>query len=229
MSKWLRVVALLMMTGLLVAAPSSAGDDMSGVATPVITSTGGGPGEPIETMADTTADIYIYVTLRQPPGPPAPSFYIDTTNVTPQQLVRFKATQAPAERSDCNWYAMYREEWPLFTWNDIYLFGGTRRDSTKMIDPHEDPFTHGDAGQYRWNGPNTTYDFFADTLWTPAPGRKGIGDWRVNWFYTAIAVDSNETDGRILNSPEPAPPVGEIDQLLGVSAGGRQNIVSYPV
>ncbi|MCD6418319.1 hypothetical protein J7M00_06010 [bacterium] len=202
---------------------------------------GGGPDEPFEAMADTTADIYIYVTLRQPPGPPPPNFYIFDENCgTGSENVYFKSDLGPGERSDCDFYLVYRAPWALFEWSDIRMFSSS--DTAQMIDPVENPVTHADAGMYRWGwkespspgedsvwvGPPYTYDFFDDSLLSASDSR-GVCDPDTNWFYTAVAVDSSESGGNLLYSPYPARPVGEVDQLLGGSSAGKKNLVSYAV
>ena len=196
---------------------------------------GGGPDEPFEAMADTTADIYIYVTLRQPPGPPPPNFYIfDEDCGTGSENVYFKSDLGPGERSDCDFYLVYRAPWALFEWSDIRMFSSS--DTAQMIDPIENPLTHADAGMYRWGykeisgtdsiwvGPNYTYDFFQDSL-LDASDSRGVCDPDTNWFYTAVAVDSSESGGNLLYSPYPAHPVGEVDQLLGGSSGSDPPII----
>ncbi len=233
MGKWIGILAAsFMVVGFVFAAP--VGDEVAPAPSSTSLSSGDGtPTEPVEAMADTTADIYIYVTLRQPEGPPAPNFYIFDEGTTPgNEYIWFKADVGPNPAENRDFYLVYRAQWALFNWQDVRMLGGS--DTSQMIDPIEDFAGRTDAGEYRWGGPTAgypdfTYDFFYDTLWTTDPGVKGVGDPTVNWFYTACAVDSSETDGRLFYSPEPAHPVGEFDQWLGCATAGANNLLSYAV
>ncbi len=227
MRKWLAFSALTMLLVTPIVTLGIEGDGGPAILPEpsMVTSDGGGgaPTDPLEPMADTTADIYIYVTLRQPLGPPAEAFWIDTTGISAgAEYVRFKANNGPGDRADCDFFLIYRTAWAPFIWPDLWMYPGN--DTAYMIDPIEDPFAFSDAGQYRWYGGRTTFDYFLDSVWNDTIGwctgvnwigNKGVGNTRVNWFYTSVAVDSNEVDGRLLFSPTPALPVGEFDQYIG--------------
>ncbi len=191
-------------------------------------------------MIDTTIDIDIHSTLRYPICLP-PSIYIfDIECDSGSEYVYIKSDLGPGDRSDCDWYLVYRAPWALFKWSDVNIFGLS--DTARMIDPIEDPMSHFDAGMYRWGwkeelapgedsvwvGTNYTYDFFGDTLLS-ATDSRGVCDPDTNWFYTVIAVDSNESDGSLSYSHSSARPVGEYDQWIVNGTMGTMNIVSYAV
>ena len=231
MRKYLVLSLFLALALTVFAATGEPGDETTAVDPEVLASDGGGgsPDEPFEIMADTTADIYIYVTLRAPIGPPADSFWIELTDCTPgAEFIRFKSTNPPGGVTG-DFYIMYRAPWGLFDWSEIWMFG--RSDTCLLTDAIDDPFLFSDRGQYRWTGGQTVFDYFYDdSSWIcDGPIVKGTCDPDRNWFYTIVGVDTNETTGDLNFSPTPADPVGEFDQWIGNLSTGKINILSYAV
>ena len=181
---------------------------------------GGVPSAPTVVYTDTAAHVFIFLTLRQPPGPPSPLIYVDEINrTTDSEYVKINAVGPGPEDRGETWF-VYRAPWALFDWDDITMFGS---DSTLMIDPIESA-TYADSGNYNWTGTsNTTYDRFLDTVLVSSS--KGVGDPDVNYFYTVVAQDSlGHTSDR------PSAPIGEYDQRIVVfSSSYTRNIVSYPL
>ncbi|MCD6595067.1 hypothetical protein J7L68_05255 [bacterium] len=233
MCKWIYLVGLFALWSFVLAVPSGPVGTVP-VSPPMTTSLDGGGGDlpPFESMADTTANIYIYVTLRQPEGPYASGIEIESTYCAAGfEFVQIKALQPLAFRdtAEVQFYMLYRTQWAPFTWGDLNILT-SYDDSMWIIDPIEDWFTHVDPDPpYRWYTYGSTRDEFGDTVWNREDiwgtgyGTKGVCDPNVNWYYVSVAVDS--TPMPVKFSPEPSSPVGEVDQWLYQG----DNIVSYPV
>ncbi len=232
MRKWL---VLLILLGISASFAAPVAPDATVPVSPVMTADGGGELPPSDILADTTANIFIYVTLRQPAGPEASPIVIEAVNcVLGSEYVQIKADISMATRppEDCQYYLVYRAQWAPFTWTDLALLEDLgRRDSLWLIDPIERWTTMVDVYRYKWHrddGPAKTRDYFGDTVWNKAAvwttghNVKGVCDPAANWFYTTVAADSTPT---LALSPEPSHPVGEFDQWVKVGT----NIVSYPV
>jgi len=224
MYKWIGLVGLLV-AGVVFGVPGGGGS------APATSSSGGGDVPPFEPALDTTANIYIYVTLRQPEGPPASPIEIESTSCDlGYEFVQLKAEQPIWTRDpeECQYYLVYRTQWAPFTWGDLNLLSGYP-DSTWIVDPIDDWLTFGDSGQYKWTTSTSARDYFFDTVWSDdgiwgsGYNTKGVCDENVNWYYVSVAVDTAPLPVKF--SPEPSAPVGEVDQWLYPG----DNIISYPV
>jgi len=229
MRKWIGLLLFLSICSIVIAAPDALDGSVpeSGAS---MSDGGGGEIPPFEAMAETTANIFIYVTLRQPEGPEASGIEIDSTYcLTDWEFIQFKALAPLAIRdtAEVQFYLLYRAQWAPFTWNDLNLLN-TYEDSMWIIDPIENYITGVDAVPYRWYTYPKTRDNFGDSVWNMESvwgagyATKGVCDEDVNWYYTSVAVDTTPT---VRFSPEPCRPVGEVDQWLVLG----DNILSYPV
>ncbi|HDR90972.1 MAG TPA: hypothetical protein ENN75_01860, partial [candidate division Zixibacteria bacterium] len=168
------------------------------------------PIDPGHVMDTESEDIYIYVTLMAPIGPPPPdSVVITQITCTPgSEEVRFKANAAPFFYG-ADWYHIYRDT--------VCLFYRTQLDSSNLL-------------------PNRTTsiyftDNFSDTLfahyWSSS---KGVCDTLVNLFYVFTSVDSGPTaPGGYAESSFPSWPLCEYDQgIKSNPVTGSYNVVSIP-
>jgi len=210
MRKWAMAVLILALVGATFGVSGSGKDNNT-------SSKGEGvPTEPTEVFVDTAANIFIFLTLRQPPGPPAPIIYVKSVSVdSSEETVEIKATGDGPEDRNQTWF-VYRAPWALFSWDDIDMFGDG--DSAIMIDPIEEADSS-DLGDYNWSGPNITTDIFADT--NLYDSSRGVNDPDVNYFYTVAAMD---TFGNL--SEKPSDPIGEYDQVI---IGGATNHITLPL
>ncbi len=229
MRKWIGLLLFLSICSIVIAAPDALDGSVpeSGAS---MSDGGGGEIPPFEAMAETTANIFIYVTLRQPDGPVASDIEIDSTRcMLDWEFIQFKAAAPLSTRdtAEVQFYLLYRAQWAPFTWNDLSLLN-TYEDSMWIIDPIENIYTGVDPVPYRWYTYPKTRDNFGDSVWNMESvwgagfATKGVCDEDVNWYYTCVAVDTTPT---VRFSPEPCSPVGEVDQWLYEG----DNIFSYPV
>ncbi|RKZ33573.1 hypothetical protein DRQ33_03975 [bacterium] len=232
MRKWIYLVGIMLFCGLAVAVPGGEeGLPESSPVTPALDD-GGDPIPPFEAMAETTANIYIYVTLRQPEGPAASGIEIESTYCASGfEFVQIKAHTPLWSRdsAEVQYYLLYRTQWAAFNWGDLNILTGYQ-DSMWIMNPIEDWITHTDPDPaYRWYSYTSTRDEFQDSIWSREDiwgtgyGTQGVCDENVNWYYVCVAVDSTPMPRKV--SPEPSDPVGEVDQWLYVG----DNIISYPV
>lgn len=167
------------------------------------------PIDPGHVMDTESEDIYIYVTLMAPVGPPPPdSVVITQTTCTPgSEEIRFKANATPFFYG-ADWYHVYRDT--------VCLFYSTQLDSNNLLP------TRGTGLYYT--------DLFTDTLWAHYPtSSKGVCDTLVNLFYVFTSVDSGPTaPGGFAESAFPSWPLCEYDQSLRSNPTGSTNIVSIP-
>ncbi len=173
---------------------------------------GGGtpPLDPGHTMDTESEDIYIYVTLMAPPGPPPPeSVVITQVNCeVGSEQVRFKANAAPFYYG-ADWYHIYRDT--------VCIFYITQCDSSILLPDRTTSLYFNDN--------------FVDTLWPDYwSSSKGVCDTLVNLFYVFTSVDSGPTaPGGYAESAYPSWPLCEYDQgLKSDPVSGSNNIISIP-
>ncbi len=173
---------------------------------------GGGlpPVEPGHVMDTESEDIYIYVTLMAPPGPPPPeSVIITLVNCTPgAEQIRFKANAAPFAYG-ADWYNVYRDTTALF-----YM---AQLDSNNLLPDRTTSLYFNDN--------------FNDTLWALyMASSKGVCDTIVNLFYVFTSVDTGPgVPGGMVESPYPSWCLAEYDQGIKRNPTvGSANIVSIP-
>ncbi|MGC9315817.1 MAG: hypothetical protein ACP5G4_09395, partial [bacterium] len=168
------------------------------------------PIDPGHVMDTESEDIYIYVTLMAPEGPPPPdSVVITQITCTPgSEEIRFKANATPFFYG-ADWYHVYRDT--------VCLFYSTQLDSNNLLP------TRGTGLYYT--------DLFTDTLWAHYPtSSKGVCDTLVNLFYVFTSVDSGPTaPGGFAESAFPSWPLCEYDQTIKSNpVTGSYNVVSIP-
>ncbi|GEM_PF-1891339 len=185
---------------------------------------GGDPVPPIpgSAMDTDSRDIYIYVTLLAPDGPPPPDFTgengIISKNCTPgTQNVEFKADLGPVGYYG-DYFNVYRDTIPLFFMSQLRTAPATRN----LIGMTETRFFTDD-----FRGSPT----LPDTLWQHYPSMsKGVCDTLVNLFYVFTTVDtgSSAPDG-YSESYYPSVCLAEYDQpIYAHPTYGTTNYWSIP-
>ncbi len=171
---------------------------------------------PIETMADSCQDIYIYIKLLLGEGPPPPENIVITDEycVPDSEYVEFKCDVFPIYYGG-DYYRAYRDTVALFSMLQL------GNDTT--------------SGWYNMLPENTTtryyYDNFVDTLWWHYfDSSKGVCDTMANMFYVFTTIDTGaDVPGGIRESSYPSWCLCEYDQPMWTSATfGTKNVVSFP-
>jgi len=181
-------------------------DRAAGASEEILSDGGSGiPGDPSSAMEE-AVNIYIHVILRQPVGPPPPTFEIISADCS-AMTVSFKSYAAPATYYG-DWFNLYRRyKFPMYSMSDI--------DSVNM-------FITRSTIRYQ-------FDMFTDALWpdTALGGNKGVCNDSVNYFWVLTTSDSTNPT-TVYESAYPSNCVAEYDQLMIRRSTAKTNYITLP-